>query len=195
MTLATNGNASDECLEDLLRKVAAQDRQAFAVLYQATSSKLFAVLIRVLKDKDRAADTLQDVYLTIWRRASSFDPSKGKALSWMAIITRNAAIDLLRKRQTWPLGDDRVEEIPATERSAFQSVSDANAQGILRQRILSLPHKQRRAVTLFYLEEHSIAETANELGAPLNTTKSWVRRGLQRLRTDFSDLSATDLVA
>src|SRR5262245_32839417 len=86
-------------LTELLRRVAAEDRRAFQALFQATSAKLYGVVLRIARRKDLADDILQEAYLRIWRRAATFDPSIGSPIAWMAIIARNLALDEVRRRQ------------------------------------------------------------------------------------------------
>ena len=88
----------------LLARIAKQDRGAFSALYAATSAKLYGVVWRILPAQDRAEDVLQDVYVTIWNRAASYDASKGSPITWMATIARNRAIDEVH--QAAPLSID-----------------------------------------------------------------------------------------
>ena len=195
MRSATPKTPTDSRIASLLQESGQKNRAAFAELYNATSAKLFGMLIRILQNREEASDILQEVYLTIWRRSADYDPGKGEALAWMAVIARNAAIDCLRKRRPVVADEDRIADLPSGERSPFQSVGEMHARMALDQRLGILSDNQRRAVILFYLEERSIRDTAGAMGASVNTTKSWIRRGLQKLKTEFSDLSVTDLVA
>src|SRR5262249_50696775 len=81
-----------------LARVAGGDRAALRLVYQDTSAKLFGVCLRILKDRREAKDVLQDVYVTVWRKAASFDPARASPITWMVAIARNRAIDLLRSR-------------------------------------------------------------------------------------------------
>src|SRR5215468_4900645 len=79
-----------------LARVAAGDRAALRLVYQDTSAKLFGVLLRILNDRSEAEDVLQDVFVTVWRKAAGFDPAKASPITWLVTIARNRAIDRLR---------------------------------------------------------------------------------------------------
>src|SRR2546430_8311477 len=81
-----------------LVRVAGGDRAALRLVYQETSAKLFGVCLRILKDRSEAEDVLQDVYVTVWRKAASFDPGRASPITWMVAIARNRSIDRLRSR-------------------------------------------------------------------------------------------------
>src|SRR4029450_5928295 len=81
-----------------LMRAASGDRAALRLVYQQTSAKLFAVCLRILKDRSEAEDVLQDVYVTVWRKAASFDPGRASPITWMVAIARNRSIDRLRSR-------------------------------------------------------------------------------------------------
>src|SRR5262249_18970089 len=94
-----------------LARVAGGDRAALRLVYQDTSAKLFGVCLRMLKDRSEAEDVLQDVYVTVWRKAASFDPARASPITWMVAITRNRAIDRLRARAA----GGRLEPIEAAD--------------------------------------------------------------------------------
>jgi len=194
MTSAQQEFDTDHCLADLLAKTGQQDRAAFRLLYEQTSPKLFGVLIRILHSRDEATDVLQEVYVTIWRRAGAFDPSRGKALTWMAVVTRNAGIDALRRRKPNQVSDDCCAELVDDAPSAFEAVKGEYAAQAVTQLINSLSPNMREAVRLYYLEELAMAEVAARMKAPLNTTKSWIRRGLQQLQSSLSDQHLFDFI-
>jgi RNA polymerase sigma-70 factor (ECF subfamily) len=92
-------------LNDLIRRVAAADRVAFSGLYSATSAKLYGIVLRILKRRDLADEVLQETYIRIWSHARSFDPSRASAITWMATIARNRALDEVRKVNPVALDD------------------------------------------------------------------------------------------
>ncbi len=185
---------ADRRLADLLAKTGRWDRAAFRALYQQTSSRLFGVLIRILHDRDEAADVLQEVYITIWRRAAAFDPGKGKALTWMAVITRNAGIDALRRRKPNHVSDECCAELVDAAPSAFDAVTSENTVHAISKHLNTLSPKMREAIRLYYIEEMAMAEVATIMQAPLNTTKSWIRRGLKQLQANLSGQHLLDFV-
>ncbi len=172
-------------LNALLLKTATGDRHAFRALYAATSGKLFAVLIRILGDQTEAGDVLQEVYIAVWNRADRFDPKRGGAIAWLSVITRNAGIDALRRRRPGHVGQEFCDRYVADEKSPFDRTLAGNVSSELAKRLDRLPDSQRNAVRLFYLEENSIAEISDKMEAPANTVKSWVRRGVAKLRAEF----------
>ena len=86
-------------IADLLARVARRDAEAFGALYDATSAKLYGIVLRILKRRDLADEVLQEVYVKIWERAGDFDAGRASPITWMATIARNRALDEARKRQ------------------------------------------------------------------------------------------------
>ena len=178
----------------LLLKTATGDRTAFHALYAATSGKLFAILIRVLGNEADASDVLQEVYITVWKRADRFDPARGNAMCWLAVMTRNAGIDALRRRCPGQIGEEYIDLQTSNEPTPFDNTLTSDTAQNIAKRIEDLPYQQRDAVRLFYLEENSLAEVSEIMAAPLNTVKSWVRRGVANLRKEFDDSSFQEFI-
>lgn len=166
----------------LIAKVALRDREAFDVLYQNTSAKLFGVLLRLLKDKTEAEDALQEVYIKIWQRANHYSVSGASAMSWLIAITRNHAIDRLRiqKNDYRDISQmpDLEDKDPTPEMSAM-----ARSERILIDVCLdSLENNRAQAVRGAYLEGYSYQQLAGQNKVPLNTMRTWLRRSLAKLR-------------
>jgi RNA polymerase sigma-70 factor (ECF subfamily) len=175
--------ADSSLLIQLLSQSAAGDRSAFSELYQETSARLFGLALRILRRRDWAEETLQDGFLKIWRRAADFDPQKGNPLSWMATIIRNRALDLLRHAQ-WerPLKSE-IEPAKLDEAGTPLDQAIAGQEGVALQKCLEeLEPASREAIQLAFWNGLSHQELAARLSKPLGTVKSWVRRGLERLR-------------
>lgn len=159
-------------------------QRAFERLYSAASPKLFAVLLRIVKKPDLAEDILQDVFVKIWQHAADYCPDKGAPMNWMARIARNQALDRLRKLgreprceepESWEwIGDLIGEPLDATQ-------ADCDMQRAMRC-LADLQEPQRRCLLLAYYYGYTHEELAAELGAPLGTVKSWIRRGLVKAR-------------
>lgn len=162
-------------IEDLLARVAQGDRAAFGALYQATSARLFAIVLRILGDRDTAEDVLQDVYVRVWRRSGSFDPARGAPMAWLGRIARNAALDALAARRS----DDELE---AADRIEFAVAAVDPPDARLGQCLKRIPADQARAICQAYVYGLSHAELARQLDAPLGTVKSWITRGMAALR-------------
>ncbi len=181
--------ADVEQLSRLLQATARGDQLAFAELYRATSSHLYGLLLRMLKRRDWAEEALQDCFIKIWQKAESFDGEKGSPLTWMLAVARYRALDLLRMKRPeveMPDDDSEISLPPMTLADDTQDplARSEETQGIDRMRagLDQLPAEQRQAVLLAYYEGYTHQELATRLNAPLGTVKSWVRRGLARLR-------------
>lgn len=165
-------------LEVLLAATARGDRTAFARLYELTGGTLFGIALGMLGQRDRAEDATQEAYLLVWRKAGQYSPDRGSALAWLTTLTRRCAIDQLRRRKREPAGVDAAElPLAAAEPSASDSL-DAALIECLKQ----LRADSRQAILLAFYHGLTHDELARRLNAPLGTVKSWVRRGLQRLK-------------
>jgi RNA polymerase sigma factor (sigma-70 family) len=168
-----------------LARVAAGDRTALKLVYQDTSAKLFGVCVRILGDRREAEDVLQDVYLTVWRRASTFDTSRASPITWLVAVARNRCIDRLRST----LGARReasLEEAEAVSDPAPDAVSlleDADQQRLLQNCLGELEDRQAGAIRAAFLEGLTYEELAKRAAVPLSTMKSLIRRGLTNLRS------------
>jgi RNA polymerase sigma-70 factor (ECF subfamily) len=171
-------------LEDLLRAAATGDRQGFAQLYAATSAQLFGTVLRILKRRALAEEVVQESYLAIWNRAGDFQAEKGAALTWMLVIARHRAIDRLRRRRP----ETPIDAAPEAMAMADAAPSPlANAIAAAERRALQacldeLEGEQKQSLLLAYYEGLTHEEVAARIGAPLGTVKSWIRRGLIRLK-------------
>lgn len=168
----------------LLHGVAAGDVNALERLYLHTSAKLYGVCLRILEDRGEAEDVLQEVYLAVWQRAATFDASRAGAVTWLATIARNKAIDRRRAAGGRPRPEplllaDSVED-PAP--LADLGLEEADELRRLEACLEGLEPRQRAAITTAFLEGTTYEELAGRLGVPLGTVKSWIRRGLLRLR-------------
>ena len=165
-----------------------EDRGAFRTLYDLTSAKLFGVCLRICGDRQAAEDVLSDVYLTIWKRAGAFEPGRASPISWLATIARNRAIDW--RRSTGRAAPVRVEDIAdfADDRASAEEVMlvderAAQLYGCLDQ----LDQRQKDAIRTAFFDGLTYAELAARDAVPLGTMKSWVRRGLLRLKDCLGD--------
>ncbi|MBV9552484.1 MAG: sigma-70 family RNA polymerase sigma factor [Alphaproteobacteria bacterium] len=168
-------------LQELLRKTARGDAEAFALLYRKTAGKLYAVAIRIAGRGELAEDALQECFVTIWRRAADYDPTRGAAMSWLTAIARNCTLDRLRRLGARPEG--HAAPVEALERIAAPDDSERGAQmRALRSCLDELDETPRRAVLLAYLYGLTREELATHLAVPVGTVKSWIRRSLGRLK-------------
>jgi RNA polymerase sigma-70 factor (ECF subfamily) len=170
-------------LSVLMTRVAAGDRAALRQLYEATSAKLFGVCLRILSDREEAADVLQEVYITLWRRADRFDPARASVMTWASTIARNRAIDRLRARGPMayaePVEDLQVADDAVSAEALLEARGEA---GRLDACLSELDERTRQAIRTAFFEGVTYEALAQRLGAPLGTVKSWIRRGLARLK-------------
>lgn len=177
-----------EDLIHLLSRTALGDRQAFAQLYEATSRTLLTVAFRVLSNRDRAEEVLQEAYINVWHSASSYNASLASPMTWLINIVRNKAIDAHRSRATESkrliaLEDaDDLESIPSHALGPEEWMEQSLTSIGIRACMGAISSSQRQALALAYYRGLGHAEIASEVGAPVGTVKSWVRRGLESLR-------------
>ncbi|MFD1796147.1 sigma-70 family RNA polymerase sigma factor [Paracoccus aurantiacus] len=169
-------------LQDLLARVAMRDRAAFRQLYQVASPKLFAICLRILKDEQEAEDTLQEVFVKLWHNADRYAPQVASPHAWMNAVTRNLAIDTLRRRKPGGGDLDAVDNLadaaPGPEADAIRRSEGRRIEACLAE----LDPDRAQAVRLAYVEGESYLELAERFSVPLNTMRSWLRRSLIRLR-------------
>ncbi len=181
-------DAARQTLVEALVATGAEDRAAFATLYKLTSAKLFGICLRICGERGAAEDVLSDVYLTIWRRAGAFEPGRASPISWLATIARNRAIDWRRSASRRPAvaldqAPDVADDAPSAEDRMVQGQDGQRLHLCLDQ----LDDKQRGAIRSAFFGGLTYAELAERQKVPIGTMKSWVRRGLMRLKDCLSD--------
>ncbi len=171
-------------LPDLLARCASADGAALERLYELISPTLFACLLRMLRRPSIAEEVLQDVFVTIWQRAEQFRADRGRPMPWLIAIARYQAIDLLRRERGAPtLVADMPMPVPEPA-VPDENILLARPNVALLERCLGLlSMQQRRCVELAFVGGNSHERIAQLTGSPLGTVKSWIRRGLQSLRT------------
>ena len=166
-----------------IARVAGGDRAALRLVYSETSAKLFGVCLRILGDRSEAEDVLQDVYLTVWRKAASFDEAVASPITWLVAIARNRSIDRLRSagpRAHAPL--EAAAEVPDEGLSALERLEIGEDQARLKNCLQELEERQSVAIRSAFLDGFTYEELAMRNRVPLGTMKSWIRRGLLKLR-------------
>jgi RNA polymerase sigma-70 factor, ECF subfamily len=162
----------------LLEAVASGDRKAFRTLYDKSSPVLFAICVRLMRDRDLAQDVLQEALTRIWRKAHLFDASKGNAMAWMAVVTRNCALSRLAAA---PPPSFSLDETGVQAALEARPSGDPVIAADVRECLKKLNEKYRKCVTLIYLHGLSYQELATQMGAPLGSVKSWVHRAVREL--------------
>lgn len=172
-------------LDILLRRVAHHDSEAFAALYDATRSRVYGMVSRVLRDRGYSEETTQDVYLQVWRTAESYDPASGSALAWLLTLAHRRAVDRVRSEQAASQRDSRYGA--ATVERDTDHVIDAVISGEERQRVTAcldrLTGVQRECIELAYYQGLTYVQVSERLSANLATVKSRMRDALRGLRT------------
>ena len=177
-------------LVEALLATGQEDRAAFRTLYKLTSAKLFGVILRICNNRQAAEEVLSDVYLTIWKRAGAFEPGRASPISWLATIARNRAIDWRRATgRTLYTTLDEAPELADDHPSAIDTMLLDESERSLHLCVEQLDDRQRAAIRAAFFDGLTYAEIAERQAVPLGTMKSWVRRGLMRLKDclDASD--------
>jgi RNA polymerase sigma-70 factor (ECF subfamily) len=166
-------------LIELLSRTADGDRASFRKIYAHAAGRLFALCLRMLRNREEAEDVLQEAFIKIWERSYLYDPAKGEAMAWLAAITRNAALDRLRKpgRNSVPYDEAVIDEI-----DSHMAALDPGSASDLRHCLEKLREDYRKVVVLAYVNGMAHDELSVLLGCPVGTVKSWVRRGLEQLK-------------
>ena len=167
----------------LIGRCALRDQQALLALYDATSAKLYGVVLRILQREHWAEEVLQDVYLKAWQAADSYNVARGQPMTWLINIARNRAIDFLRgaehaaSRRSEPLDD----ELPSTL-DPLRSAETGGEMQRLAECLKQLKDGQRECILMVYHQGYTPTEVARRNQHPLGTVKTWIRRGLEQLR-------------
>jgi RNA polymerase sigma-70 factor (ECF subfamily) len=193
-------------LAQLMSRAALGDRASFARLYDLTSGHLFAVVLRIQRDRALAEDLLQEVYVNVWRAVGSFDAAQAQPMTWLTSIARNKAIDSLRRAQSQPVlhsvhRDDDDDDRPDLDQQLADEgpgpadlLSQAGDARHLNTCMQGLTAPQRQSVALAFFDGLSHAEVAEHLHQPLGTVKSWVRRALLSLKECLERAAQRDTV-
>jgi len=166
----------------LIAAVRSGDENAMAALYDRYSGIVYSVALRVLGDTGAAEDVIQEVFMQLWRNAGVFDSSRGNLGAWLAVISRNRAIDSLRKRRP---GTDVEDVIVSVEPDMSGDAERSRAMEKVRSALGAMPAAQRSALEMAYFEGLSHSEIATKTGEPLGTVKTRIRAGLLALRKVF----------
>ena len=173
---ATRENCRDSLFPvSIFSKIAAGDQKAFRRLYRENCSLVYTIALRVLRDTSLAEDAVQETFVKIWRSARQFDAALGTPQSWISMIARNVALDLIRKRR-------RHQEPSDMDITAVAAEPCEPSDPKLGQCLARLPAEQVIAIVTMYTYGMSLSELSSHLGAPIGTVKSRVRRGTASLK-------------
>ncbi|HYL16004.1 MAG TPA: sigma-70 family RNA polymerase sigma factor [Terriglobales bacterium] len=166
----------------LVSAIRSGDEQAMAQLYERYSSIVYSVALRVLGETGAAEDILQEVFMQLWRNPDAFDATRGSLPGWLAVITRNRAIDSLRKRRP---ETDISDVVVSVEPDLAGSAELNRALEKIRGALGGMPPPQRSALEMAFFEGLTHTEIADKTGEPLGTIKTRIRAGLLTLRKAF----------
>ena len=143
-------------------------------------------MLRLLRRRELAEEVLHDAFLQIWRKAGTYNPNLGSARGWIYTVVRHRALNALRALSNSPERDDERHEELLEAHAAWQSVDDSAEKRALAQCLERLEEQRRQSVLLAFVDGYSHEQVAAQLGAPLGTVKSWIRRGLITLKECLS---------
>jgi RNA polymerase sigma factor (sigma-70 family) len=179
-----DADAARSQLTAALVRVAGGDRVALRLVYRDTAAKLLGFCHRILQDKSEAEDVLQEVFMTVWQKAAAFDPDRASPITWLTAIARNRAIDRLRsgtvRRRMDPI--DAANEVRDPAPMALDVLARTQQQARLASCLGELEARHAAAIRAAFLDGATYDELAARMSVPLGTMKSWIRRGLLRLR-------------
>ena len=171
-------------LKAAMVRLANGDRAALEEIYRATQVKLFGICYRILGDRKEAEDALQDVYVNLWQRADRYDPDRASPISWLATFARNRAVDRLRTGKVRAGAVDIDEAAPIADDAplADSLMIDAERNARVHTCLETLEANQRENIREAFFGGKTYVELAEARDVPLGTMKSWIRRGLAKLK-------------
>jgi RNA polymerase sigma-70 factor (ECF subfamily) len=183
----SNVTHNREALVLAISRAAKGDRIALREVYDRTSAKLFGLCLRILGDTSEAEDTMQEIYLTVWQRAGSFDPARSSPITWLTVIARSRAIDRLRSsgRSRASLPIENAFEVHDPSPDAVTLLEAGQDASRLNGCVEELDQRQAKAIREAFFGGMSYPQLAERAGVPVGTMKSWIRRSLIKLRECF----------
>ena len=188
--MAETSTAQQMVDQEMIARIGRRDQTAFSALYDRLSGPLYSLAMKMLGDSADAQDALQEVFVQIWSRASTYDPEKSSVFSWAVLLTRSRAIDRLRARDrrlrvvVESTAENKVAEASTVE-SAADTANKKDEAAHVQSLLNNLPEDQRQAIELAFFGHRTHHEIAAQLGQPLGTVKARIRRGLLKLREQF----------
>jgi RNA polymerase sigma-70 factor, ECF subfamily len=195
LIMAETSTAQQMLDQEMIARIGRRDQSAFSTFYDRMSGPLYSLAMKMLGDPAEAQDALQDVFLQIWSRASTYNPEQSSVFSWTVLLTRSRVIDRLRARgrrsrvvvastEDTPSADADASTVESAADTAQKNDEAARVRYVLN----NLPSEQREAIELAFFEHLSHHEIAARLEQPLGTVKARIRRGLLKLRERLNNL-------
>ncbi len=179
------GEQTRAYLADLMRRISLEDRKAFAALYEATAGMLYGGILRIVKRRDVADDILQDVYILIWEKIDTYDPTRGTPISWMRAVARNRSLDEVRRTTPASMDDEsrgEVANVASSDMLPLASLENAEQVTRLFKCLEKLDSERREIVLLAYHDGCCREELGRRFSQPVGTIKTWLRRSLIQLK-------------
>lgn len=179
--------------QELLQRIARRDETALALLYQRYGAQVYSLTYQVLRNSQLAEEATQDTFMKVWRLSHSWDPEKGRFISWLMTVARHTAIDRLRQEERQSaLNNASIDEIaPITTDRGLPHDPALQDGRLLRQLLQQLPQEQAQAIEMAFFQGLTHSSLAEKLNLPLGTVKTRVRLGLQKLKTLWVEATAT----
>jgi RNA polymerase sigma-70 factor, ECF subfamily len=178
-------DANRNLIATALARIPGGDRATLQTVYRLTSAKLFGVCLRILSERSEAEDVLQEVYVTVWRKAADFDASRASPMTWLIAIARNRAIDRLRasrvSRRMDPI--DAAAEVADSAPIADHALESAQDHARLHGCLDGLAAHERSALRGAFFDGNTYEDLAERMSVPLGTMKSWIRRAMMKLKS------------
>lgn len=195
---ATHGDAAETQLAGWIDAIVDHDERALTALYDATVSRVYAVVLRVVRRPALAEEVVEDTFFQVWRQAARFDAGRGRALTWLLGMARSRAIDAIRREARFQHDSLDVESAPEVEDAhapADELLAAARCHAELHRALMQLSAQPRQLVALAFLRGLSHEEIASHTALPLGTVKSQIRRALITLRQALGDSGVTALAS
>jgi RNA polymerase sigma-70 factor, ECF subfamily len=178
---ATSHPALTQVDTELIGRILCREEAALIELYRRYGALVYGLALRVLHNPGLAEEVTQDIFLKVWQQPERWNPTLGQFSSWLLTITRNAAIDRLRKER--PRQNQPVEQVEDLSEHDYTTEANWYDGQLLATLLAQLPPEQRHLIELAFYNGYSHSELAERLGLPLGTVKTRLRSGLQKLRT------------
>lgn len=181
-TPSTDQQTSEQAWADLIDDLAGGDQEALGTLYDATSSIVYGLALRILGNTATAEEVTLDVYTQVWRQAGSYDAARGTPSAWLIILTRSRAIDRLRSRDYIRPVPEEAQLPTVTDHTPEEATAITERRRLVQAACAQLPPEQRQVLELAYFSGLSHQDIARQLDLPAGTVKTRIRLGMQKLR-------------
>lgn len=182
------GQGEDD--QDLIKRLAYDsDRAAFQCLFLRFGPRVKALMIKSGADADVAEDLVQDVMMTVWRKAELYEPARGSVAAWIFTIARNRRIDRLRRQSPHAYEDIDDLDLESPDADGEETVQARQRKTLVFEAMAELPPDQQRVIEMSFIDDMPQADIAQKLGVPLGTVKSRMRLAYGKLRERLEDVT------